>query len=186
MMKLGGFSILLAVSGLVNLAYVAWDARKFDARVNDMMRIYEKITPFVGLEPQLLGDIDAGWLRWIAEKGGDECTGFAESLLGCLRGQIVLRTSDLPPSMRIDAMRAEIIGQRRIWSVVIIAFATLVWSVRWAHAGMREVLWRARGCCTRCGYDLTGNITGVCSECGTAFEARTSKEQEDSGQPHVA
>ena len=23
------------------------------------------------------------------------------------------------------------------------------------------------GCCARCGYDLTGNVTGKCSECGT-------------------
>jgi hypothetical protein len=28
--------------------------------------------------------------------------------------------------------------------------------------------WRRRraGLCIRCGYDLTGNVTGVCSECG--------------------
>jgi len=24
------------------------------------------------------------------------------------------------------------------------------------------------GCCLRCGYDLTGNTSGVCSECGMA------------------
>jgi len=27
---------------------------------------------------------------------------------------------------------------------------------------------RAKGLCVGCGYDLTGNVTGVCSECGTA------------------
>ncbi len=26
---------------------------------------------------------------------------------------------------------------------------------------------KAKGLCIRCGYDLTGNVTGVCSECGT-------------------
>jgi len=27
--------------------------------------------------------------------------------------------------------------------------------------------WRVRpSCCPRCGYDLTGNTSGVCSECG--------------------
>jgi hypothetical protein len=26
---------------------------------------------------------------------------------------------------------------------------------------------RARGLCVRCGYDLTGNVSGVCPECGT-------------------
>jgi len=27
---------------------------------------------------------------------------------------------------------------------------------------------RKRGLCLRCGYDLTGNVSGVCSECGEA------------------
>ena len=26
---------------------------------------------------------------------------------------------------------------------------------------------RKRGECVNCGYNLTGNVTGVCSECGT-------------------
>jgi len=25
---------------------------------------------------------------------------------------------------------------------------------------------RAKGLCVRCGYDLTGNVSGVCPECG--------------------
>jgi len=28
------------------------------------------------------------------------------------------------------------------------------------------------GRCQNCGYDLTGNVTGVCSECGRAIEDR--------------
>ncbi|HZN65870.1 MAG TPA: hypothetical protein VFB66_11300 [Tepidisphaeraceae bacterium] len=31
---------------------------------------------------------------------------------------------------------------------------------------------RAHGQCERCGYDLRGNETRVCPECGTPFEAR--------------
>jgi hypothetical protein len=27
---------------------------------------------------------------------------------------------------------------------------------------------RARGQCPQCGYDLTGNVSGVCPECGAA------------------
>ena len=38
-----------------------------------------------------------------------------------------------------------------------------------------SLLWRLvprypSGCCKECGYDLTGNVTGVCSECGTEVE----------------
>ena len=29
---------------------------------------------------------------------------------------------------------------------------------------------RKRGECVNCGYNLTGNVTGVCSECGTEIE----------------
>ena len=31
---------------------------------------------------------------------------------------------------------------------------------------------RKLGLCVKCGYDLTGNVTGVCSECGTEVEPR--------------
>ena len=30
---------------------------------------------------------------------------------------------------------------------------------------------RAKGLCERCGYDLTGNVSGVCPECGTTAAA---------------
>ena len=36
---------------------------------------------------------------------------------------------------------------------------------------------RMRGMCTRCGYDLTGNTSGVCPECGTTIEARGAKQE---------
>ena len=37
------------------------------------------------------------------------------------------------------------------------------------------ILWRRdrrkpEGCCQQCGYDLTGNESGVCPECGTKIE----------------
>jgi hypothetical protein len=47
------------------------------------------------------------------------------------------------------------------------------WSVLVPLAGVAAVcLWLGRGravragCCRRCGYDLTGNVSGRCSECG--------------------
>ncbi len=35
------------------------------------------------------------------------------------------------------------------------------------------------GHCQNCGYDLTGNDTGVCSECGVPFRPPTSAHSED-------
>lgn len=31
-----------------------------------------------------------------------------------------------------------------------------------------------RGCCQHCGYNLTGNVSGRCPECGTPFAMATS------------
>jgi len=36
-----------------------------------------------------------------------------------------------------------------------------------AAAIRRRLRLRWMGCCGTCGYDLTGNTTGVCSECGS-------------------
>ena len=33
---------------------------------------------------------------------------------------------------------------------------------------------RRRGLCVRCGYNLTGNVSGVCPECGRAIEGKWS------------
>lgn len=30
--------------------------------------------------------------------------------------------------------------------------------------------WAAEGKCTTCGYDLTGNVSGTCPECGTKLK----------------
>ena len=37
----------------------------------------------------------------------------------------------------------------------------------WGIPRRRRKLRRARGQCVTCGYDLTGNLSGVCPECGT-------------------
>jgi len=39
---------------------------------------------------------------------------------------------------------------------------------RYARSLIRQWLFRAEGMCIKCGYNLTGNISGICPECGTA------------------
>jgi hypothetical protein len=48
---------------------------------------------------------------------------------------------------------------------VAVTFAVLpsFWGWRWVIRRRR----RPAGCCRRCSYDLTGNISGVCPECGS-------------------
>jgi hypothetical protein len=48
--------------------------------------------------------------------------------------------------------------------VVLFGFAGLLWSWRAETLRKREA---AKGHCARYGYGLTGNLSGVCPECGT-------------------
>lgn len=55
-----------------------------------------------------------------------------------------------------------------------IAAATAALPLAWTTARLRS---RARrhpyGLCRNCGYDLTGNVSGICPECGTPAQANT-------------
>ena len=53
------------------------------------------------------------------------------------------------------------------WLLVIL-FAVL--PVRWVFVGLLRPRRRKQlGLCVQCGYDLTGNTSGACSECGKSF-----------------
>jgi hypothetical protein len=53
------------------------------------------------------------------------------------------------------------------WFVLIAALTIPAWSVaRWDRRRRR----RLAGRCHKCGYDLTGNVSGVCPECGERIE----------------
>jgi hypothetical protein len=42
------------------------------------------------------------------------------------------------------------------------------------EAGYARRLWERVGRYCKCGYDLTGNVSGTCPECGTKIEPRAS------------
>ena len=46
------------------------------------------------------------------------------------------------------------------------AIAVFLW-YRWDRPHELRRRRRAMGLCVQCGYDLTGNVSGVCPECGT-------------------
>ena len=52
---------------------------------------------------------------------------------------------------------------------LIFAILPTIWFIKWRHR-------RALGdnICANCGYDLTGNTTGKCSECGSDIATETS------------
>ena len=61
------------------------------------------------------------------------------------------------------------------WVARCLVLGTPVWGVIWAWLYVRLLnrLFRSMRphCCLNCGYDLTGNVSGVCSECGKAVPA---------------
>ncbi len=58
----------------------------------------------------------------------------------------------------------------RAWvvAVVLAAYPT----VAFICGPLRRSRRRRKGSCVKCGYDLTGNVTGVCPECGTEIVSR--------------
>lgn len=60
------------------------------------------------------------------------------------------------------------------WLPGIVFVAALLFAFAlYGEARHRGLVQRARrGLCVKCGYDLTGNISGVCPECGTPRVAR--------------
>ncbi len=55
----------------------------------------------------------------------------------------------------------------RVWPLLVIPISILFRSWR----SYRLTRYRhGHGLCVECGYDLTGNVSGVCPECGTATQ----------------
>ena len=62
------------------------------------------------------------------------------------------------------------------WFLLLLsAVLPSIWLIKW---------WKKRrlamvGCCPACGYDLTGNETGVCPECGASTAIETTRWETD-------
>ncbi|RJP34852.1 MAG: hypothetical protein C4547_10250 [Phycisphaerales bacterium] len=68
------------------------------------------------------------------------------------------------------------------------ALATLIPIIALIRGPLRRVLRRRRGRCGHCGYDLTGNTTGTCPECGRPDPSRSARprSEDDGGRPAPA
>ena len=95
------------------------------------------------------------------------CFGFGYSIstpeLGACGG-LWMMTEDVAPAERPRMIRTHYSVFAPIWFVfaVFALYPTIVVIRR-----LRMV--RREGCCRQCGYDLTGNQSGVCPECGKAI-----------------
>ena len=73
-------------------------------------------------------------------------------------------------------------GKRRLFIVFmpfwLFAVITSALPLRWLALRRRQRAQNRDGYCASCGYNLTGNVTGICPECGaTAREARTLRSR---------
>lgn len=49
----------------------------------------------------------------------------------------------------------------------LLAGIAAIAAARWSRKRDLPEVWVAQGRCAACGYDLTGNVSGKCPECGT-------------------
>jgi len=63
-----------------------------------------------------------------------------------------------------------------------------LWNIAVLSGALSVVLFRAgcrgsRGTCSKCGYDLTGNVSGRCPECGELIATTTASVCDKGGSP---
>jgi hypothetical protein len=61
------------------------------------------------------------------------------------------------------------------WSIVIASLAVPAACMALALRGKRRARRQRSGLCSRCDYDLTGNVSGVCPECGQAIASQLAR-----------
>lgn len=54
--------------------------------------------------------------------------------------------------------------------IFVLAILALIRGIRTKTSEQVEAMRRLEGSCIRCGYNLEGNLSGVCPECGVAFD----------------
>lgn len=79
-------------------------------------------------------------------------------------GVFSLASVDLPGSQMAYRLRMVSVS---LW--LLFAVSALYPAIVFIRGPLRRRWRRKRGRCAQCGYDLTGNVSGVCSECGQAI-----------------
>lgn len=77
-----------------------------------------------------------------------------------------------------ERREARALSRKQVWNLDLrvpfwapcILFATSP-AIAFIGGPLRRWRRRRRGVCAKCGYDLTGNVSGVCPECGRKVEA---------------
>jgi hypothetical protein len=86
-----------------------------------------------------------------------------------------------------DAMTPYGYESRSYWAVAaIVNFGIGVFCIRWVFRKAKLDLQKCRiahRMCPKCSYDLTGNTSGTCPECGTPVPTRAKTPETESPRP---
>ena len=157
---------------LDNMGYVAqkrrdgwkfsWSHRASDARLL-VCRIYlQDGRSLLGVDAYL--HVEAGWpLRSLS---GERIVPF-ESARGWKNGQVLkyeFRSAAVSPTtpLIVRPLRPQPFG----FLVNSLLYAAALWLLVCGPREVRRRLRKRRGLCVRCGYDLRGNFSAGCPECG--------------------
>lgn len=120
-----------------------------------------------------------GWLRWQKRPGDEESIGVPTAgewtwAIVSLAIIVPILSLVIPTLVRVYGLPAPAAVQWAAIAAVSAAssFLFLRGTVRRRVAEERE-LRIAKGLICRCGYDLTGNVSGVCPECGHEISRRS-------------
>ena len=127
--------------------------------------------------------VTRGKARFSVRECGDFFSGPTTRLIGELRAGGVPSPPESPLARYTGLRLTATTDSSGLWSIsgsvrtrfawgvaVLLAIYPTIAFVRGAIR-YRRYRRRKRGFCANCGYDLTGNVTGVCSECGVAIDA---------------
>lgn len=130
------------------------------------------------------------WAVWLHPRRPKKVTwrlttglGLLHALAAVVAVKALLTAPDLLFPLRPGAV-SSLRELRDGWIVACLVWTTPIWAMLWARVYVRVMnsamldafLGRYIGHCQKCGYDLTGNVSGVCPECGTPVgDARTPK-----------
>lgn len=131
------------------------------------------------------GHCQVGYLRYVADPLDNQrrcrrcgydfsnlSPNLSRSCIGCSTGG--RKIWNIVGLLTVEDVRLGPMFQRRLaivfpWSLVVatVALTTVIVAVIILKAPALRAKRIAHGCCGGCGYDLQGNVTGVCPECGT-------------------
>lgn len=128
-------------------------------------------------QPGWTGTI-TGWE--ITSQSGDACVSGSRGMCYVsLHANVIGRTTWVDSKFTVDEWFGpfQLLATQRfvdfwfpVWSplVLMLAFPTIAL----VHGSVRRWRRRRRGLCTSCGYDLYGNTSEKCPECGTGIESK--------------